>query len=367
MAQPAPSPIPATAAPTAIPDTAAPTTSTEPTTTPPTPTFKQRLDAAEHLWMWKLGLRALLILLSIIGIGALGWAVANPRQDRGIDGLYFDDRWSLPWTLITFGLTLIWCTICILVLLLRRPNRPAHPGIAVGLDLILWLGYIGTGMLALVSALSVKDFGSGGYIGYYSSDGYKLESNGTWVWQGERRSNTYHYYPYDYDDDYISEARDCSHDGYPRFSSCAEKDAYINALWQEKDHRVNVEMLGVACQFICLVLHFALFVWACVDTARRNKGKVNTDAEKLAGEIVMKMIKSGAIVPQQNNAAMQQPLLAHMQPQQGWGPSPPPQQGWPLQTQQPGMMGQPAGWAPGMAQPQPVVLGPEKGESSRFA
>jgi hypothetical protein len=145
------------------------------------------------------------------------------------------------------------------------------------------------------------------------------------------------------------ETRDCNSDfNNYGFHSCAEEDAYVNALWNARNKRVKVVTTGVVCQFVGLALHLALFIWACVDTHRRNKRKLSKDAEKLATDIVMNMIRNGAVVPGQNqnqDRAMQQPLLYH--------------------HQQPGRSPIAVPMMP--PQPQPVVLGPEKGDSSRFA
>lgn len=204
----------------------------------------------------------------------------------------------------------------------------------------------------LIGALSVIGFGSDGVIGNYSSYGrYEQAANGTWIW------NQTEY------DSYRGRDRDCSVGGrYSRydsygFDSCAEEDAYVNALWQAKPHRVGVEVTGVVCQFLGLFLHLTLFIWACVDTHRRNARKVSKDAEKLAANIVMNMIQSGAVVPAQHNQGMQQPLLhpqyAHVGPPSGWMPAGPAPMGQAVP-----MMTMP---------PQAFVRGPEKSDAPRFA
>ncbi|KAF2278340.1 uncharacterized protein EI97DRAFT_431582 [Westerdykella ornata] len=296
---------------------------------PATPGLIRRLDAAEELWVWKLGLRALAVLLAVIGIGCMAWVFATrPRYDLDRPMIGYDDSYGV-WTLVTFTVSAVWCTTCILVLLLRRPNKPVHPGAAVGIDLVLWLSYIPTAMLALYDLLDLVRWGSYGYIETYGLGGdYKQAPNGTWVWVQDQY------------DSYYGRNREC--DGrYSAFENCAEQDAFINQLYLAKAHREAVEKVGVACQFINLALHLALFIWACVDTHRRNRRKVHKDAEKLASDIVMKMIRSGAVVPAQNQGSMQQPLLQnpHMH-QQSWGPAP--------------------------VMPPPAVLGQEKGEAARY-
>jgi hypothetical protein len=278
---------------------------------PQTQTFKRRLDAAEEHWIWKLALRALLIVIAIIGIGCMAWATSN-SANGGPYEYALDDAWTMCWSLITFGLTAIWCTVCILVLFLRRPNAPVHPGVAVGLDLVLWLAYIVTALFAVIGLVYVMNWGAGGTIEGYSSYGhFEQASNGTWIWQ-QTEYDSYR----GHDRDCNATARYYSYDNYG-FSTCAEEDAYVNKLWAAKSHRVATETTGVVCQFLGLFLHFVLFVWACVDTHRRKRRTVSKDAETLAGTIVMNMIKNGTMVPAQGQVAMQQPLL---NTQQGYNP-----------------------------------------------
>jgi hypothetical protein len=325
-------------------------TETSPEASPPQ-TFLQKLKAGEEHGLWKLGLRAFTVIAAIIGVGCMAWALSTPA--RGDYVWEMDDPWSLLATVITFGITAIWCTICVLIVLLRSTHRPVHPGVAVGIDLVLWLAYIISAMFATYAVVNLYSFGSGGYINNeYSSSGYYVQaSNGTWI-----------YNQTDYDSSsYYGSERDCNRSSryYQEynngFSDCAEEDAYVNQLWNDRSHRIGVETTGLVCQYLCLILHLALFIWACVDTNRRNRGKVSKDAEKLAANIVMNMVRSGAIVPTQNG--MQHPLLqpqsAHMQgPQMG---------GWPLAG--PAPMGQ----SPVHMMPPQAMTRPEKGESSRFA
>jgi hypothetical protein len=326
MSQPQPTPAPAI-----IPDGA-------PAATDVPQSLTRRLDAGEEFWVWKMGLRAFLIVAAIIGIGCMGWALSTAP----VGPYSYGPSSTFIYPLITYGVSAVWCAVCILVLLLRRPNRPVHPGVAVALDLILWLAFVPTTLFAVLCAIDVLDYGVYNNIGSYSVYGsYEQAANGTWVWEQT-----------DYDSHY-GRTRECDMANYDRsgsyhnfpgygFNSCAEEDAYVNALWSAKGNRARVIITGVGCQGIGLLLHIALFIWACVDTNRRNRREVGKDAEKMATDIVMNMIRTGAVVRAQNQHGMQQPLLQ--------------------QPQRP-----PHAWIPGPVGPPPVVLGPEKGESARFA
>ncbi|KAF2250954.1 hypothetical protein BU26DRAFT_549582 [Trematosphaeria pertusa] len=272
----------------------------------PPQTFREKLRAGDAHWPWQLGLRAITILVGIIGIGCTAWAVSKYTHNT-YDFLYdLEDSWSIPWGLITFTISVIWSAICILVFLLRHTNRPVHPGVRVGIDLILWLAFIPTAMFAVVAVMSVVDWGQDGSLGYYySSYGYYqyIPSNGTWVWEAS-------------DDSYYSnQPRDCSgsssYYSTSDFSTCAEQDAYVNELWRGKNLRFNIELTSCVCQFISLVAHLALFVFACVDTHYRNSRKVSKEAEQLAADIVMNMVRTGAII-QPPGAAQMRPMAPQM-------------------------------------------------------
>lgn len=69
-------------------------------------------------------------------------------------------------------------------------------------------------------------------------------------------------------------------------------------------------MTGAVTQFLAVLLHFTLFVWACVDTAHRNKNKTGKQAQIIAEKIIQDMTARGQIVPMQHQQQMQQPLLS---------------------------------------------------------
>ncbi|KAF2702944.1 hypothetical protein K504DRAFT_189315 [Pleomassaria siparia CBS 279.74] len=237
-------------------------------TTAQTLGYREKLDAGEENWKWKLGLRVALVVVVIIGTGCVGGAMVQIVQPSESYWMSYD-LWLLWPALITFGVSFIWCLICILVLLLRRPPRPVHPGVAVGMDLVLWMGYIITTWLVVSACISALTLGSDGAIDSYSSYGYYTQaSNGTWD----------------------------------------------NALYTAIKKKAGIEVTAAVCQGLALVLHFALFVWACVDTHRRRRSKTSVDAEKLAAEIIGRMVRDGAIIQAPGQAAQQQ--------------QPPPPQGW---------------------------------------
>lgn len=291
-------------------------------------TKRQELEEGDPHWKWKTGFRAAIIIVGLIGIGCAAYITAaitgdNERAAYSFSYYYYDD-YLVPFTLVTFVLSVLWSAVCVIVFFKRRPNSPVHPGAQVGCDLVLWLGFAVTSAFALLGALSIYYSGADDFSS--SSGDYTQANNGTWVWTPDTSSSSYS----------SSTTRSCSSSSYSYsndFSSCAEKDAFVNAFLHEKEHRYNIVLTITVCQFLALLFHFVLFVWACVDTSRRNKRTVSKDAEKLAADIVMNMIKSGAIIPAAPNQAYFPPIAQQGAPMNA-GQMYPQQQFYPQQQQQ---------------------------------
>jgi hypothetical protein len=310
--QTVPAPVPANATvttPTPFPTTA-PHNATAATEEPQT--LNDKLNTADRYWKFKAALQTIAIIIGFIGIGTLGWICSTgPRNNLGYGYDEYDSYFPLWSTLITFSISIVWCLTCILVFVLRK--RSVHPGLRVALELLLWLGFIVTALFAIGSFINIVNWGEGGDLGfgYGNSYGdYVLKNNGTWVWEDSSSSE---YTTYSRSCNGTQNANSPSWTYYydSGFKDCAEQDAYVNALWRAKPHRTSVELTGVVCQFIALLLHFTLFVWACVDCNRFNRSKTSKDAEKLAANIVQTMITNGAVIPP--------PGQAHVRPGVPWG------------------------------------------------
>lgn len=341
---------------TTIPPPAANTTA--PATEQPS-TFNARLNDADRYWKFKGVLQLVLIITGFIGIGTIGWTISTSPNYGFTYG--YESFWGLWPMLVTFTISIVWCLACILVLVFRK--KPAHPGLRVAMDLLLWLGFIVTILFAMVALLELRSWGEYGDLGFgYSSSygDYELADNGTWVWER--------------DSDYVTRARDCDRNStsssssryyyeMPPFANCAEQDAYINDLWKQKPFRYSVELTGVVCQYFGLVLHLALFIWACIDCHRYNRSKVSKDAEKIAAGIVQTMITNGAVMPPPGQAYMR-PAAPWGQPGVGYYQLPPQgqQQAYPMAAMYPQ-------GAPGQAMPQQYhapggMTGPGAGPSN---
>jgi hypothetical protein len=340
-------------------------TTAQPNAAEESQTLNERLNTGDRYWKFKTALQAIAIIIGLIGIGTLGWCFSNTPSYGFSYG--YDSTWSLWPSFITFSCSIIWCVACIGIFVFRK--RPVHPGLRVAIDLLLWLGFIATALLALVSFFELSqwaDYGDmGNSFGQSSRYGdYELAPNGTWVWQQDPdRTSTSYLRPCE------SNSTRSNYYYGPTFDNCADQDAYINQLWREKPHRESVQLTGVVCQFFGLVLHLMLFIWACVDCHRHNRKKVSKDAEKLAANIVQTMITNGAVIPP--------PGQAHLRPwPQGYYQLPPQHQqngqAYPMTAMYPqqSMAGYPQQGMAGQMGPQGgYVAGPsnEKSEGPRYA
>ena len=264
-----------------------------------------------------MGLRTTQAVLSLLGIGVLAWLTAiSFSGPYGYTNPYVGwfDYFFLPFALVILSLSFNWCAICVLVPLLRKTHRPVHPGTAVGFDLILWLALVVTALFTIAAIYDLQSFGRGGTIEdyNYSSSGdysghYKLLSNGTWVYKitynGYSNGGGYHYnyttgnYTYSNPPSHVN--RICT----PEFASCAAQDASVNKLWQEQDARFGTEIVAAIVQWIGVGVHFALFVWACVDVHRRNRGVKDKEMQGVAESLIRDMQARGIIT-------VNDPLLA---------------------------------------------------------
>ncbi|KAF2090123.1 hypothetical protein K490DRAFT_62999 [Saccharata proteae CBS 121410] len=255
------------------------------------PTRTSRFHFEEHLWIWKASLRAFTIIICLIGVIIFAWAAAYKYSASYGDeyGDWLDGAVS-GFYIIPLGLSIIFNFIVLLVLFLRK--RPAHPGIAVGIDLILWLALLATGLLATGGAYTAYYWSSSYYGNGYDDNGY-YDNGGSYVYNA-----TLGYEVYVPDS---STETPC----YP-FDSCAQQAQVESAVM----HRGVVEFVGVAMTFTALLLHFVLFVWACVDTHRRNGSTTQKKARVIADQIIAEMRDQGQLGGPQRAGAASQPLLA---------------------------------------------------------
>ncbi|KAH9904037.1 hypothetical protein F4778DRAFT_78213 [Xylariomycetidae sp. FL2044] len=210
----------------------------------------------------KIVFASLSIVFSII---LLGISIATTA---GADLLSYVAVWTAPQA----GIAIIWSTAELITICARAGHRGIHPGAHVALHLLLWLGFcVAQGLNGFILASSLA------YNAYYDSyDDYYSDYYG------------YDDYDYSYSPRYIS---------------------YLQAV--------------LAFTALLIIVHFFLFVRACVETAQRNS---------MARPVYM-------MPPQMYYAPPMQPGFPTQQPMQPGFPAPPPQ------AHMSGYYGQPGGEA----------------------
>ncbi|KAL9107075.1 MAG: hypothetical protein Q9187_008477 [Circinaria calcarea] len=214
------------------------------------PTSRVRVRDAERLWLAKFILRIITLLLGLLAIGCTAWAFDSSTgryvgSFRRSTRRYLEaSRWLLLWQFITLGISVVW-NIANLIVRLSRP-RPLHPGANVGMDLILWLGLIATGLLALFAGLG---------------------------------------------------------------------NLYSQRELGNRLHQIGVvELVGSTFTFLAVLLHFTLFVWACVDVHRRNNGNVDRRAAAIAQNLIAEMAERG-VLPSGQQSQFQQHAAPSLAPE----------------------------------------------------
>ncbi|KAF4542071.1 uncharacterized protein LTHEOB_7753 [Lasiodiplodia theobromae] len=234
-----------------------------------------RFRFQESHWPWKLALRLITIGCAIVGMSTLIWAgVAAGRSSY--DHYYYDAGSWVGALSIPLICSLIFNIICVVILFCSK--RPVHPGVAVGVDLVLWLTFIVTGFFGL--------------LGYFYTGATDPESFDD---RYGSSSTSYPGYIYCESNDYIYDPSDrtCTYSpsDCPGWSSCETKEAFYEA-----EYRGRVILVGVIFTWICTLLHFITFVWACVDTHRRRRSKQTEMAGLAAEKIINEMIATGQLV-----------------------------------------------------------------------
>lgn len=116
-------------------------------------TLNDKLNAVDRYWKFKLAFQVALVITGVIGIGTIAWTISNRASVEffDYDGYYY--QWP---GLVPFVVSVLWCLICILVLVLHK--KPVHPGARVALDLLLWLGFIFSVMFAMIGLLNLESW-----------------------------------------------------------------------------------------------------------------------------------------------------------------------------------------------------------------
>ncbi|MCJ1333953.1 hypothetical protein MMC10_010660 [Thelotrema lepadinum] len=226
-----------------------------------------RSQPCETHWRMKIGMRSLALLFTLISIATAGYA------------------WFICYLLfLPLGLSLIWNLANIIRRMTAR--TPVHPGANVGLDLIIW------GLFFII--LIITYLAAAGIL-YLSTHSGELSSYNGSYW-------------------YSYVGTDNSGSSSSSTTTCNNGDCYSYAKRATTVDFSSLKKYGgvavASCVFATLsfLLHFILFVFACVDTHRRRHPERHPEyrvGEKTTGQFNY---------PQQQH---QQYPLQQQYPQQG--------------------------------------------------
>ncbi|MCJ1387276.1 hypothetical protein MMC18_000116 [Xylographa bjoerkii] len=256
-------------------------------------TFRAALRDGERYWAWKLALRVIAIVFALVSVGCLAWA-SSP-----VNEFFSENFYLIPWEFIPLGASIIWNFANVVVLFVRK--RPMHPGANVGMDLVLWLGLIVTSLFAIIAAIQEVQWTADNYDSVeVNSLNYIQLPNGTYGYVDG------HYTEAPNGTEYFVTGNSSDPVACGGYDSCAQQFQIMN-----EHHTLGiVEAVGVAFSFAVLLLHFALFVWACIDTHQRRSGKLDKRAHRIAQNIIAEMTERG-VLPQPQERQQEEGLLAH--------------------------------------------------------
>lgn len=167
---------------------------------------------------------------------------------------------SLSLTILQLGVSFIWFVINTVYLAVKK--RPIHPGWNVGADLLFVLGFVAITVFVFSGALSS-----------YQDYRYIADEGG----------------------------QACTNDVYSYGYFNCDKHQLTATELSQLQRSANAQLAGAVFLLVLIILHFVLFVWACVDTeaVRRNQS-----VRQLAQEMIEEMRQRGELPP------VAQPLLS---------------------------------------------------------
>ncbi|MCJ1484479.1 hypothetical protein MMC06_004650 [Schaereria dolodes] len=226
---------------------------------------------AERYWPAKFVGRIIALLMGFVAIGTISWSISYG------DVLHF---WAIPWNLISLGLSEIWNITNIAVLFVR--SKPIRPGSKIGCDLVLCIILMITGVLVNFAAIG----------------------NLHWIAEFDPSLDEPHYgrfpngtYGIILPDDTLANILPC----YPYVTCQLATD-----VTKDIHHLGAVELVGCVATYLVTLVHFILFVWACVDTHRRRTHKINNRPTEIGGTMITEMNGHNNAFPAQQQHRHQQ-------------------------------------------------------------
>ncbi|KAI4155597.1 MAG: hypothetical protein LQ340_000890 [Diploschistes diacapsis] len=189
-----------------------------------------RSNPCETHYRAKLVLRILCLLFSLVGIATSGYA------------------WYICiFLFVPFGLSLLWNLTNIIRRLTAR--TPVHPGANVGLDLIIWLFFFGIIIFTYLYASAALFVAKSGNVNSSTISGSYI---GTYIGGGSTTQSCV------YEDD------------EPHCTTTSSNGTPISINAGDLKTRSSVALASCVFGTGAFLLHFILFVFACVDTHRRR-------------------------------------------------------------------------------------------------
>ncbi|MCJ1284317.1 hypothetical protein MMC26_003648 [Xylographa opegraphella] len=169
------------------------------------------------------------------------------------------------------------------------------------MDLVLWLALIITSSFAIIAAI--------GEVQYIGDEYDDVEVNSLHYLQ--LPNGTYGYLEGHYTEtangtEYFVTGNSSDPVACSGYGSCAQEDQVLSS-----HHKLGIVLaVGVAFSFAVMLLHFVLFVWACVDTHQRRRNSLDKRAQRIAQNIIAEMTERG-VLPQPRERQQEEGLLAH--------------------------------------------------------
>ncbi|KAI9717698.1 MAG: hypothetical protein M1828_007101 [Chrysothrix sp. TS-e1954] len=258
---------------------------------------REALKESDRTWLSKLILRLLLTLCCLVAIGLIGWEVSKSisvssnsnSEYYGSDADYFGGGSGDAWTFVALGLSVIWSFVSISILLIRK--RPVHPGFNVAFDLLLSLG------LAIAAAALSLNSAYAGYNDYYDGYGNSYTDESSITYDGQEAVNSNPQEPYKYsfgNGTTITRRPGGTNYLCPSFDSCAQQNSVLSLVGKLS----TVERVGAGFVSTAALIQIVLFIWACVDTHKRNHStSYEGRARLIADEMIREMRVRGELPP----------------------------------------------------------------------
>ncbi|KAL9595486.1 MAG: hypothetical protein Q9219_006415 [cf. Caloplaca sp. 3 TL-2023] len=139
---------------------------------------KDQYRSDHRRWVWKLVLRAVAVVVTLVGMGCVAWILYKLRQwaNSNEEGNYKADDFILPWMLFSLTLSLLYNIANILIALSHHPNF-FTPTATITCDCLITVSLLASGIWLSLAATTAIDGNNALDIHFYprqSSYAYSL-------------------------------------------------------------------------------------------------------------------------------------------------------------------------------------------------